>query len=59
MIYGFKRLKCLFINFRCFIDDLEVKKLFKVDNDLIDKLGIGFFEDIIFYFKDIYLMKKW
>lgn len=59
MIYGFKRLKCLFINFRRPTDDPEVKKLLKIDNDLIDKLGTGVFEDIIPYFKDIYPTKKW
>ncbi|XP_052704584.1 steroid 17-alpha-hydroxylase/17,20 lyase-like [Crassostrea angulata] len=40
-------------------DDPEVKKLLKIDNDLIDKLGTGVFEDIIPYFKDIYPTKKW
>lgn len=49
----------MFINFRRPADDPEVKKLLKLDNDLIDKLGSGVFEDLFPYLKDIYPTKKW
>ncbi|XP_011454186.2 steroid 17-alpha-hydroxylase/17,20 lyase [Magallana gigas] len=41
------------------VDDPEVKEFIKLDNDLSEKFGAGFFEDIFPYLKNIFTTAKW
>lgn len=49
----------LFIFIRRPVDDPEVKEFIKLDNDLSEKFGAGFFEDIFPYLKNIFTTAKW
>ncbi|XP_065926328.1 steroid 17-alpha-hydroxylase/17,20 lyase isoform X2 [Magallana gigas] len=41
------------------VDDPEVKRFIKLDNDLLEKFGSGFFEDVFPYLRHIFTTAKW